>query len=209
VDIKNEIEIEIINKYKLERREGLEEKGKENKEETVKYEPPETLVNLVNEYEDVKGYLFVEGTNISYPVLSCEEEGFYLHKNMDKKYSYAGCIFLDNLQYCENASILCIHGHNMKNGTMFHDLRYFLNSEQLKEKKVELYEMERLRVFEPVYCYMGENDKRWTEIINDEGEAGRKVSEITKNEEASGNYLILITCAEIGKKKIYLVCKEI
>jgi len=76
---------------------------------------------------DVIGWIELEGSNIDYPILKSSDNADYLHTTYDKKYASAGSIFMD----CRNASDFSDHntilyGHNMKNGSMFHDLRFYM-----------------------------------------------------------------------------------
>ncbi len=76
---------------------------------------------------DIKGWIHVPNTAINYPVLKSEEDGYgyqyYLHRNYDGSYLYAGSIFIDyrSPQGVDSKNIIT-HGHKMNNGTMYHDL---------------------------------------------------------------------------------------
>lgn len=76
---------------------------------------------------DVIGWLYVEALpEISYPVVKGEDNEYYLHRTYEKKDNFAGTIFID----CENSRDFSdcntiIYGHNMKNGTMFGQLKQF------------------------------------------------------------------------------------
>ena len=76
------------------------------------------------------GRLRIEGTAINYPVMQSKDDPeFYLHHAVSGEYSYPGVPFLD--ARCEPgvSNNLIIYGHNMKNGTMFHDLRYYASKD--------------------------------------------------------------------------------
>ena len=76
------------------------------------------------------GWLRIEGTAINYPVMQSKDDPeFYLHHAVSGEYSYPGVPFLD--ARCEPgvSNNLIIYGHNMKNGTMFHDLRYYASKD--------------------------------------------------------------------------------
>ena len=88
---------------------------------------------LIAENADCIGWLSIDGTNISYPVMHTPSDPQkYLRRNFYGKYSQSGVPFLDGR--CDlQSSTLIIYGHNMKNGTMFSDLkrcadRDFLNA---------------------------------------------------------------------------------
>ncbi len=89
--------------------------------------------------EDVVGWITIDDTKIDYPVMwTPEDEEFYLHRNFEKEYSEAGTPFVDgNCEvYGENGSWnYLIYGHNMKIGTMFHDLVKFEDEEFRNEHR--------------------------------------------------------------------------
>lgn len=91
---------------------------------TSKYE------HLFGMYEDMVGWLKVEGTAIDYPVMKTDREGgeYYLHRDVDGDYSFSGCLFIgDN---CDaDSDIFIIYGHNMNNGSMFGGLTDFGDSD--------------------------------------------------------------------------------
>lgn len=86
---------------------------------------------LITENADCIGWLSIDGTNISYPVMHTPNDPQkYLRRNFYGKYSQSGVPFLDS-RCSTNGSNLIIYGHNMKNGTMFADLKKYLNTDFL------------------------------------------------------------------------------
>ena len=84
------------------------------------------LPKLIAKNSDVKGWMYIEGTAINYPVLQGPDNDYYLYVNYDDKYSEAGSIFVDS--YCNgdmSDDHTIIYGHNMKNDTMFGTLNDF------------------------------------------------------------------------------------
>ena len=79
---------------------------------------------------DYAGWLMVEGTDISYPIVKSEQELFYLHMDFYKNKLFSGTIFMDfrNDKNFNDTNTM-LFGHNMKNGTMFAPLKYFLKKE--------------------------------------------------------------------------------
>ena len=82
---------------------------------------------------DTVGWIEIEGTKINYPVMQTPEDPeYYLRRNFEKAYSESGTPFLDSTSrigkgagsYREGEGTWnwLIYGHNMKFGTMFHDL---------------------------------------------------------------------------------------
>lgn len=86
---------------------------------------------LIAENSDCIGWLSIDGTNISYPVMHTPEEPQkYLRRNFYGKYSQSGVPFLDGRCSTDGGNLI-IYGHNMKNGTMFADLKKYLNTDFL------------------------------------------------------------------------------
>lgn len=109
--------------------------------------PPQMLASMAELYAqnpDVVGYLHVEGTKMDGPVVYTPGEDYYLRRGFDKEKSTAGCLYVDKYNTVEPRDAnLIIHGHNMNNGTMFHDL--------LKYKKEEFFREHRIIRFDSLY----------------------------------------------------------
>ncbi len=79
---------------------------------------------------DYAGWLVVEGTEISLPIVYHAQEQYYLRRDFDKNRSVAGTLFLDyqnNKDFSDTNTM--IFGHSMKNGSMFAPLQSFLNKD--------------------------------------------------------------------------------
>ena len=72
------------------------------------------------------GWIKIDDTRVDYPVMwTPDDPEFYLRRNFQKEDSVAGTPFLDAASTMPGSSNWLIYGHNMKNGTMFHDtLKY-------------------------------------------------------------------------------------
>ncbi len=73
---------------------------------------------------DVVGWIRIPETKVNYPILQGVNNSYYLEKNIEKKYSIAGSIFmnyLNNKDFSDNNTIL--YGHNMHNGSLFGSLK--------------------------------------------------------------------------------------
>lgn len=93
-----------------------------------KYSFENSLNTLKKINNESVGYLVVKNTNISYPVLQHSDNSYYLKKDIYKKNSSMGWIYMD---YRNNPKELndntIIYGHNMGNGTMFGSLKTVLD----------------------------------------------------------------------------------
>lgn len=72
---------------------------------------------------DVVAWIFIEGTNINYPVVQGEDNSYYLRRLIDGKANNAGTIFLDYRNEKELSDRNHIfYGHRMNDGTMFNQI---------------------------------------------------------------------------------------
>lgn len=82
---------------------------------------------LHEENADIYAWIYIPNTNIDYPILQHPTESrYYLDHNLDDSTGYPGCIFtelLNGKDFLDKNTV--IHGHNMKNGTMFRTLHNF------------------------------------------------------------------------------------
>ena len=95
---------------------------------------------LIAENADCIGWLSVDGTNISYPVMHTPSDPQkYLRRSFYGKYSQSGVPFLDGRCDIQNTNLI-IYGHNMKNGTMFSDLKKYADKDFLNAHQTVKFE---------------------------------------------------------------------
>ena len=100
----------------------------DNGENTFKFSP-EDYYKLLSLNNDFKAWIRIEGTNISYPVVQTKDNDFYLSHNFDKESNSGGAIFISsNITSPFQDKNTVIHGHNMKDGSMFADLSKYKDS---------------------------------------------------------------------------------
>ena len=81
------------------------------------------LSKLYDENNELYGWIKIDGTNIDYPVMFKKQSDYYINHNFYKEKNSAGSIFIDKYNIVEPRDTnLILYGHNMKDGTMFHDL---------------------------------------------------------------------------------------
>ena len=84
---------------------------------------------------DIAGWVYIDAfPGNSYPVMRAEDNDYYLHRDFNREYLYAGCIFMDYenaKDFSDPASI--VYGHNMKNGSMFACLKKLKNQSTYDE----------------------------------------------------------------------------
>lgn len=95
---------------------------------------------LISENADCIGWLSIDGTSINYPVMyTPSEPQKYLRRSFYGQYSQSGVPFLDS-RCSMNGGNLIIYGHNMRNGTMFSDLKKYVNREFLNAHRTVKFE---------------------------------------------------------------------
>lgn len=95
---------------------------------------------LIAENADCIGWICIDGTNISYPVMHTPSDPQkYLRRNFYGKYSQSGVPFLDG-RCSPQSTNLIIYGHNMRNGTMFADLKKYVDRDFLNAHRTVKFE---------------------------------------------------------------------
>jgi len=92
--------------------------------------PQVDFVRLYQINPDIVGWIYIEGTDINYPVVQGYDDDYYLNHLFDGTTNPSGCIFLDAdcaLDFSDRHSV--IYGHNMKDKSMFHGLMSYKEQE--------------------------------------------------------------------------------
>lgn len=115
------------------------------------------MEELYNQNSDLAGWIRIDGTVIDYPVMFTPEDGqFYLYRTFQREDdpSKQGCVFIDeNCSVDPRSTNLLLHGHNMRNGSMFHSLLEYEDEEFYREHPtidyMTLYEQQEYEI-----CYV-------------------------------------------------------
>lgn len=93
--------------------------------------------SLYKQNKDVKAWIYSEGTVINYPVVQAADNDYYLYRMFNGEYNGAGSIFIDyrNSTPFESFNTI-IHGHRMKDGSMFKPLIQYRDMSYFNEHKV-------------------------------------------------------------------------
>ena len=139
---------------------------------------------LIAENGDCIGWLSIDGTNISYPVMHTPSEPQkYLRRNFYGRYSQSGVPFLDGRCDIQSTNLI-IYGHNMKNGTMFSDLKRYADRDFLNAHRTVIFETaDGIRYFTVTEVLKTNTSDAWYDRITADG----------------GRRLILSTCYGSGK----------
>ena len=84
--------------------------------------------------DDIIGWIFIEDTDISYPLLCGRDNKQYLFQSYEKKYLTAGSIYIDyrcSRDFTDRSTV--VYGHNMHNGSMFGKLDKFTKESYMKK----------------------------------------------------------------------------
>lgn len=99
---------------------------------------------------DTVGWLKIDGMVIDYPVVQTpRDEQYYLNRDFEGNYSAYGCIIADTedivgtgtsaKNYADGtrpSTNIILHGHNMRNGTMFGSLDNYRNESYMREHSI-------------------------------------------------------------------------
>lgn len=100
-----------------------------------KYTFSKVFSSLKKINKETVGYLSIDNTNISYPVVQHSDNSYYLKRDFYKKKTSMGWIYMDyrnNHNTFDSNTI--IYGHSMLNKTMFGTLHNVLNSSWRKKE---------------------------------------------------------------------------
>lgn len=99
------------------------------------------LAELYEKNQDVAGWIKIEDTVIDYPVVyTPENQNKYVYMNLDGQYSYAGEIIMDvRCTIDPESTNVILHGHNMKNGSMFNSIMNYEKQEYWEEHPIIRY----------------------------------------------------------------------
>lgn len=149
-----------------------------------------SMKKLYDQNSDIAGWIKIEGTEVDYPVMYTPQDGeYYLYRNFEKEEdpTKEGCIFIDkNCTVEPRSTNLLIHGHNMKNGTMFHTLLDYREEEFYQEHKrirfdtlysedeyeiaavflTKIYNKDETDVFKFYQFYDAKNEEEFDEFIS-------------------------------------------
>ena len=90
--------------------------------------PRDSFAAVLDINEDIVGRISIDALGINYLVTQGVDNDYYLHMGYDRKKNASGAIFLDyrcNIGLDPLKGHYILYGHNMKNGSMFHNLMQY------------------------------------------------------------------------------------
>lgn len=159
-------------------------------------EPEETLRDLSElfaENDECIGWLCIPDTAVNYPVMyTPNAPQKYLRRNFYGEYSQSGVPFLD-YRCSPDSGDLLIYGHNMKNGTMFSDLKKYLDADFLSSHQtIELQIANSLYRYTVTEIKVTDTSDKWYEDIG-------------KNLFVDKRFLVLSTCYGGGNGRLLII----
>ncbi len=173
---------------------------------------PTHILEFFDEYETSVGWITIEGTNIDYPIMYHPEDNeYFLYRSVDEEFVEGGpgSIYLDSLHDLEVSGNHVIYGHNMRNGSMFHDVMEFKDEDFFNEERdIHIYTREGIQDLTPVYCYSDVADVYYRLPVL-EDEVPQFLFERTGKELDAENIFVLITCS-YGQEdeRTYLILED-
>jgi len=128
-------------------------------------DPRRDMSSFLEINPDFVGWLSIEGTALSYPVVQGQDNELYLTTTFNGERNPAGAIFMDyRALNAFDTPITMLHGHNMRDGSMFTSLPKYLDPEFLSDHPeitivtaegetliYEVFHARRMSAWDPVY----------------------------------------------------------
>ena len=142
----------------------VEQQVESVKEEFVEEEAEPELAELPVDFEglqeinpEIYAWLEVPDTNINYPILQHgeEDQSYYLTRDMYGESNQAGSIYTENYNHKDFQDYhTVLYGHNMRNGSMFHNVRYFSEREFFDaHEALYVYMPGKILKYKTIACY--------------------------------------------------------
>lgn len=156
---------------------------------------------------DSVGWVRIPNTNISFPIVQAKDNDYYLTHNIKKEKNGAGWIFADYRNNFENLDKnTIVYGHNRRNGTMFSNLKYYLDKEycsdethqyinfNIKNKKyiAEIFSIYKIASSNVTLPVQFSNDEEFMQTIN--SWKSSSIYDFQKEVSTEDNILTLYTC---------------
>ena len=107
--------------------------------ESVVEFPRDCFVPVLKENPDIVGRVSIDSMDIGYLVAQSIDNDYYLKHGYDRKESKSGAVFLDYRCNAESQPLkghYILYGHNMKNGSMFHNLNKYADADFFEKNRM-------------------------------------------------------------------------
>ncbi|MCL2855342.1 MAG: class B sortase [Defluviitaleaceae bacterium] len=165
---------------------------------------------------DIVAYITIPGTRVGNAVVQGEDNAFYLYHDIFRRRNVNGALFMDyqNTPNFTNPNTV-IYGHNMLNGTMFHNLRFYMGQEFFERNPhIVIITDHAVLIYEIFSAFSTNVDFDYIQVhFHDREEFGELVDEINRrsviNTGIAGdiydNILVLSTCTNVRWDMRYVV----
>lgn len=106
---------------------------------------------------EIYAWIRIPDTNVDYPIAQHEgeDQSYYLYYTVYGEKETAASIYTESINSRDFSNPnTVIYGHNMKNGSMFHDLRYYADQDYFDEHSViYIYLPDRILTYEVAASY--------------------------------------------------------
>ncbi|MCM1235478.1 MAG: class B sortase, partial [Ruminococcus flavefaciens] len=117
----------------------------------------ENLQKLYEENNDLAAWISIEGTDIDYPVMQCEDDEYYLHHDFYGNEDKYGCLYIRNRANINDSDNFIIYGHNMQDGTMLGSLdSYTEESFYLEHPLISFYTLSDEYTYEIIAVFLSQ-----------------------------------------------------
>ena len=170
-------------------------------EETISTAVSIDFEELAKINKGVVGWIIIDGTNINYPILQASDNDYYLRRDINKSISKAGSIYMDyrNKGFSDKNAVL--YGHNMKNGTMFSQLKKIYNNELGENVKISIYTPDGIKEYRVFSTYTIKPDDFSINMTKNEMKRRSKVKFNTVVYD-DDNVLTVFTCTDTMLERI-------
>lgn len=160
------------------------------------------------------GWIKIDETNIDYPILQATDNNYYLKKNIYKQTSTSGSIYLDYRNNKFNDTNTIIYGHNMKNGTMFAELKKIYEG-KIQNNIIKIQTETEERTYKVISTYIVDanynmeiNIQNYNKYISSIIQKS-KIKFITEEQIETSKILTLITCSYNNEERIVVQAIEV
>ncbi len=122
-----------------------------------------SISSLKERNSDVIGWIYAENTRINYPLMrsAAGNDDYYLTHTYTGEYRAVGSIYMvsDCSPKLDDNFNTLIYGHNVVNGTMFHDVYEFYRDEEFfKNNLIYIYTLDGAYIYKPFAVYETTSD---------------------------------------------------
>jgi len=130
------------------------------------------IAALTAQNSDTFGYIRIDGTNISYPIMQSSDNEYYLDHAYTGDPLIIGAIFADfrAYRYMDWNYNTVFYGHNIIDGSMFNNVTLFFDKEVFDSKLIEIYTPDAIYYYKPFAIFQAQATYQYFEMYFATGE---------------------------------------